>query len=42
MIEQTAHNTVYAVRANALTQMLGFASHFAYTETVSGNGDTKI
>jgi chitinase len=35
MIEQTAHNTVYAVRANALTQMLGFASHFAYTETVS-------
>ena len=33
----TAYNTVYAVQANALTQMLGFASHFAYTRTVRRN-----
>lgn len=31
-LRPTADNTVYAVRANALTKMLGFASHFAYTE----------
>jgi len=36
-ILQTTYNTVYAVRADALTQMLGYASHFAYTDTVKRN-----
>lgn len=34
MILQMAYNTVYAVRTDALTQMLGYALHFAYTDTV--------
>jgi hypothetical protein len=33
-LSSTADNTVYAVRANALTQMLGFASHFVYQQNV--------
>jgi len=41
MIEQTARNTVYVVRANALTQMIGFASHFAYTDTVKRNSNDE-